>query len=461
MLAYIRTFGCQMNKHDSEVLQGLLTEMGYSMTENPEEADLIFINTCSIRARAEEKVYGTLGSYKRLKTARPGLLIGVMGCMAQKEQDQLFRKVNHLDFVVSPQSVTRIPSMIQEARLIMASRKKGVTSTRGLHMSSSFEDLGYVPDGQVISREQGLSAWVTIMKGCNNFCTYCIVPYVRGREKSRQIPDIVAEVTGLVEQGFREVTLLGQNVLAFGKDLQESVDFADLLMALQKIDGLWRIRYQTGHPRDYTDRTLEAIGLCDKVCEHFHMPLQAGSDAILKAMNRGHSAEFFEATVAKIRTLFRNPSITTDLIVGFPGETEENFQDTCELVKRVRFDGAHTFYFSPREGTRAAELENQLPLQERKARLARLNAIQDPICREQNALLEGTLQEILVEGFDKLHGKFLTGRTRTNKIALFQAPEAMDEPQDLIGRLVAVRVIEGHPWSLRCEFVSAITEKKE
>ncbi|PKK91262.1 MAG: tRNA (N6-isopentenyl adenosine(37)-C2)-methylthiotransferase MiaB [Candidatus Wallbacteria bacterium HGW-Wallbacteria-1] len=458
MKAYIRTFGCQMNKHDSEVLQGLLMEMGYSMTEDPAGADLIFLNTCSIRARAEEKVYGTLGSYRRLRDANPSLIIGVMGCMAQKEQLQLFKRVRHLDLVVSPQAVSRIPSMVEEARLRLSSKKKIEPGRRGLGMSSSFDDMGYVPDGRIIAREGGLSAWVSIMKGCNNFCTYCIVPYVRGREKSRMIPDIVSEVISLVEQGFREVTLLGQNVLAFGNDSSEGFDFADLLEGLQQIDGLWRIRYQTGHPRDYSERTLETIRKCDKVCEHFHLPLQAGSNSVLKAMNRGHEVDFFENTVKRIRELFPSYSLTTDIIVGFPGETEEDFEQTCDLVRRVRFDGAHTFYFSPREGTRAAEMDGQLPVDVRKNRLSRLNEIQDPICREQNLVLEGTDQEILVEGIEKLHGKFLTGRTRTNKITLF--PEPLDQGE-LIGKLVMVRITEGHPWSLKGEFMHICGDKSD
>lgn len=452
-LACVKTYGCQMNKHDSEIVCGLLADMGYAFTDNPEEADLILVNTCSIRARAEEKVMGTIGNFRRLKEARPDLILGVMGCMAQKEQERLFARAPHLDLVVGPQAITEIPALIAKAI-----EKKGLApgKIRGSRLGGDFDDLGYVPEGTVIRRESGISAWVSIMKGCDNFCSYCIVPYVRGREKSRPVRQIVSEMDLLASEGFKEVVLLGQNVLAYGRGLETPADFADLVTATAGVEGIARIRYQTGHPRDYSDRVLKAFAGNPKVCRHFHLPLQAGSDRILTAMNRGHTAARFEELASGIRSMFPGCAITTDLIVGFPGETEEDFQKTLDLLGRVRFDAAHTYYFSPREGTKAATFPGMLPASERKARLIELNRIQDAVTFENNQALAGTTQEILVEGFDKRHGSLLTGRTGTNRIAVF--PPGAAAPEKPVGALVEVVVDEATAWTLKCTLSRVISE---
>lgn len=450
LLACVKTYGCQMNKHDSEIVCGLLAEMGYEFTGNPEEADLILLNTCSIRARAEEKVMGTIGSFRRLKEARPGLIFGVMGCMAQKEREKLFARASHLDLVVGPQALNEIPALIE--KVLVAQKSK----TRGAGLGGDFDDMGYVPRGTVIRRESVISAWVSIMKGCDNFCSYCIVPFVRGREKSRPVEEIVSEIGDLSVKGFKEVVLLGQNVLAYGRGLATPADFADLIAATTRVGGISRIRYQTGHPRDYTDRVLRAFSETPKFCRHFHLPLQAGSDRILAAMNRGHTAARFEELTSRIRELFPECAISTDLIVGFPGETEEDFSKTLDLVKRVGFDSAHTYYFSPREGTKAATLPGLLSATERKARLAELNRVQDAMTLERNLALVGATQEILVEGYEKRHGLYLTGRTGTNRIAVFAVkPKVLERP---VGALVEVIVDEATAWTLRCTLSRVIEE---
>jgi tRNA-2-methylthio-N6-dimethylallyladenosine synthase len=443
---FIRTYGCQMNKHDTEILTGILLKKGYTQVSDANQADIILYNTCAIRQRAEEKVYGNIGSLKPLKDKNPDIIFGLIGCMAQKHEEEIFKRIPYLDIVAGPQSVFKITDMIES---VYENRKSS-----DKNKMADFTDYGYIPQGQEIDRKSSMSAWVSIMKGCDNFCTYCIVPYVRGREKSRPASEIIEEIKFLVKKGFYEVTLLGQNVLAYGKSLEEKMDFPDLIEEIQKIEGLERIRYQTGHPRDYTDKLLEAFSRSPKVCRHFHLPLQAGSTKVLKAMNRGHSKEFFLELIAKIRRMFPFASITTDIIVGFPGEGEEEFQETLEVVRKARFDGAHTFFFSPREGTRAWGMEPLLSEKERKQRLARLNEVQDKICLEENLKYIGRKVTVLSEGLDAKFGKLITGRTDTNKIALTEPDDELKNRP--MGALFEAEVYEATPWTLKCRLIKIL-----
>jgi len=405
---FILTYGCQMNVHDSEILSGFLEDMGYEEADNLEKTDMVILNTCAVREKAEEKVLGKIGSLKELKKENPHLIIGVCGCMVQQEKTarKIKSRYPHVDLVLD-----------------IWSGRDGVVEDLPKH------------------RKDGIKAWVTITYGCNNFCAYCIVPYVRGRERSREMSNIEAEVEGLAVEGYKEVTLLGQNVNSYGKDLFPKVTFAQLLERLDRIEGLERIRYMTSHPRDFTRELVEVILHSKKICEHFHLPIQAGSSKILEKMNRGYTREHYLELVNYIRKLIPRSSITTDFIVGFPGETEEDFNDTLDIVERVRFDSAFTFIYSPRKGTTAADMPGQIPQEVRKERLRRLMEVQNRISREINDELKGETVEVLVEGISKQEPLMLTGRTRTNKIVNFKGKK------ELLGELVRVRITESRTWS--------------
>jgi tRNA-2-methylthio-N6-dimethylallyladenosine synthase len=414
---------------------------GFLPENNIYDADIIIYNTCAIRQRAEEKVFGNIGSLKTLKNKKPDLIFAIVGCMAKKEENILFQKIPHLDIAAGPQAVFKIPDMIKAV-------------LKGKSVQNDFQEYGYIPEGECIKREGKISAWISIMKGCDNFCAYCIVPYVRGREKSRPSKEIINEIKGVVKDGFSEITLLGQNVLAYGKKLDEIIDFSDLIKKIHSIKGLERIRYETGHPRDYTEKLLDTFDEFPKLCKHFHLPLQAGSNKILKAMNRGHSKEFFIDLVSRIKKRFPYSSVTSDIIVGFPGESDLDFEETIDVVKKVRFDGAHTFYFSPREGTKAWNLRPLLPENERKKRLAKLNLLQNRICYEENQKYLNQTVNVLCEGLDKKHNKFITGRTDTNKIAIIN-PET-ELLKHSYGSIINAKVIETTAWTLKCEFTGFI-----
>ncbi|SES77286.1 tRNA (N6-isopentenyl adenosine(37)-C2)-methylthiotransferase MiaB [Anaerobranca gottschalkii] len=436
----IHTYGCQMNVHDSEILAGMLVQMGYTPTANEEEADIILINTCTIRDKAEQKIFGKIGTLKRLKDQNPDLIIGICGCMSQQEEVAKKIKANfpHVDLLFGTHNVHQLPEMIKKILL------------NNERVFEIWEREGEVVEGLPQHRNEGISAWVTITLGCNNFCTYCIVPYVRGRERSRKPEDIIKEVQGLAKQGFKEITLLGQNVNSYGKDFDTSYDFADLLSELDKIDGIERIRYTTSHPRDFTDKLIDVIAQSKKVCNHFHLPVQAGSNKILKAMNRGYTREQYLELVQKIESKFPEYSITTDLIVGFPGETEEDFQQTLDLVKKVKYDSAFTFAYSPRAGTPAAKMENQVSKEEKSSRLTRLIELQNEISKEKNLSIVGKVYPILVEGVSKTNKDYLSGRTTTNKLVNFPAPK----DKDLTGQIVPVKIKQAQTWSLIGELLS-------
>ena len=432
----ILIYGCQMNEHDAEVLAGQLQEMGYCPTEKESEADLIILVTCAVRDHAEQKVYGKIGELSRLKQDNPDLILAVGGCMSQ--QPDVARKMQqrfpYLDIIFGTHNLTAFPQLLRRA-------SKGEEP-----IVQIWERADAMPEQLPRVRSDELKAWVTIMYGCNNFCTYCIVPYVRGREHSRQPVSIVAEIEDLVNRGYKEVTLLGQNVNSYGKDLAQESDFAELLR-LVNATGIPRIRFMTSHPKDISPRLIQAMANCDGVMEHLHLPVQSGSNRILRAMNRGYTREQYLTLVQQIRSAVPNMVLTTDIIVGFPGETEQDFQATLDLIEEVRFDAAFTFAYSPRSGTPAAEMLHQVPEEISKDRLQRLIDAQANISRECNQRLLGSVQEILVEGPSKTDPEKLTGRTRGNKLVHFSGSTR------LVGQIVSVRIREAQTWYLMGELV--------
>ncbi len=436
---YIQTFGCQMNVHDSEILAGFLEDLGFQEAAGVEETDILILNTCAIRQKAEEKVFGMIGKLKKMKRENPQLIIGVCGCMAQQEgtAKRIKSRHPHVDLIFGTHNLHRFPHLLKEAE---ESRET---------VLDIWPEGKEVVEGLPISRKEGIKAWVTITYGCNNFCSYCVVPYVRGREQSREMSNIVKEVKDLVLKGYKEVTLLGQNVNSYGKDLDNGITFARLLEKLEGIEGLGRIRYMTSHPRDFTRELTRVIYHSEKVCEHFHLPIQSGSNNILKKMNRSYTREHYLEVVSFIRELIPEASITTDFIVGFPGETHEDFLDTLDILERVRFDTSYSFIYSPRKGTMAADMPGQIPLKEKKERLNWLNEIQNSISREINETLRGKSVEVLVEGFSREKPSVLTGRTRTNKLVNFPGKEEM------IGKIIPVKIIDVKTWSLNGEVLEA------
>lgn len=432
---YLLVYGCQMNQSDAERMMGQLRTIGYERTESMEEADLILINTCCVRETAEDRVYGKIGEIKRLKRERPELIFGITGCMAQKEGDALIKRAPHIDFVLGTNKVHELTRVVQE---IQAERGHVVDVQLG-----ETELLDDVP----VARAGSLSAWVPIMYGCNNFCTYCIVPYVRGRERSRLPEDIVREVEEAVKNGYEEVTLLGQNVNSYGKD-HKLADFADLLKMVDEVPGIRRVRFMTSHPKDLSDKVIAAIRDGEHLCEHIHLPVQYGSNRILKAMNRVYTVESYRDLVRRIRAAIPEVSLTTDLIVGFPGETDEDFQQMLDFLREIRYDSAYTFIYSKRSGTPAATMENQVEESVKKERLSALMVVQNEISLAINEKLLGKTLEIMVEGPSKNDAYVWMGRTRTNKIVLFA--HAGEKPGDFID----VRITHPQTWVLKGERVS-------
>ncbi len=427
---HIETYGCQMNVRDSEIMAGLMEKQGFREQSRAEQADIIIFNTCSVRHSAENKVYGKLGEYIKLKRQKPELIVAFGGCMAQLPE--VVAKVKRLgvDVVFGTHNLHELPHLINEYR----QHQQKVVRVWSGH-SGVIEDL---PS----HRKEGVSAFVNIMYGCNNFCSYCIVPYTRGRERSRHPRDIIREVEQLAGEGFKEVTFLGQNVNSYGQGLSDSYSFADLLQWADQIEGLARIRFTTSHPKDISEQLMDAIAGGDKICQHIHVPLQAGSDRILKAMNRGYTREHYLRLTGQMRERIPGVAITSDLIVGFPGETEEDFEATLDMVRQVRFDAAFTFLYSVRSGTRAATMPGQVDPAIKKDRLLRLNELQYGIALDLNRSLEGTVEEVLVEGPSKTNPDNLTGRTRSNRIVIFKGSE------QFIGSLVQVRITTGKTFSL-------------
>lgn len=431
----ILTYGCQMNVRDSEIIAGLLGSMGCTPADSLDDATIIVFNTCSVRHSAENKVYGKLGEILALKKKKPQILVAFGGCMAQLPEVRQKLKKSGVDVVFGTHNIHELPYLIAEAR----SNKKAVYKV--------WEREGAVIDPLPSQRSPGLSAYINIMYGCNNFCTYCIVPYTRGRERSRRPSDIINEIEEVAQQGYREITLLGQNVNSYGYGLDEEIDFADLLEMASEVKGIERIRFMTSHPKDMSDKLIDTIAALPKVCEHVHVPLQAGSNEVLHRMNRRYTREHYLELTNKIRQRIPGVAITSDLIVGFPGESEKDFLDTLDMVEKVRFDAAFTFMYSIRSGTRAASMEDQVSLEDKKDRLWRLNQVQYGIAREINKTLECSIKEVLVEGPSKTNPDKLSARTRSNHIVIFSGPK------DLIGQLINVRITEAKTFSLFGELV--------
>lgn len=485
---HITTYGCQMNVHDSEVMAGLLEDFGYLRAAEPEQADLIILNTCCVRETAEERILGRLGELQRLKRANPDLVLVVAGCLSQEPgaAERIRKRAARVDVIMGTHNLYRLPELVGEVLRSRTARRPDAagpveplvevwTSKRDAeHLAgdagaehpiigagAEHPDEGHptgrpaeagpdqVREGLPIRRERGVRAWVTIMYGCDNFCSYCIVPYVRGRERSRLPVDIRREVEGLVREGFREVTLLGQNVNSYGRDLEPGPgrSFGGLLRELNEVEGLARIRYTTSHPRNFTDDIIDAVAECDKVCEHFHLPAQSGSTRILRQMNRRYTRDDYLALVGRIQRRVPEAVFTTDLIVGYPGETEEDFEETLRLVREVPFDASFTFAYSPRTGTPAAKLPDQVPAEVKQERLERLIAVQNEVGLERNRALVGTDVAVLVEGEAEKKPGLAAGRTRTNKLVVF-TPTPGSTVTDLVGREVQVHVETAHTWSL-------------
>ena len=430
--ALVRTYGCQQNEADSERLSGMLISMGYTLTEREEDADLILVNTCAVREHAELKALSVTGQFKHLKEKKPSLIIGICGCMVtQEHRGQTIRhSYPYVDILFGTGMLHRFPELLFAAL---------ETGKRQLFPGN---DAGRIAEGLPVKRESNFKAWVSVMYGCNNFCSYCVVPYVRGRERSRQPEEILREVRALAASGYREITLLGQNVNSYGKDLEKPTDFPTLLEKICQIEGDFLIRFMTSHPKDATDRLVDVMAANPKIARHFHLPLQSGSDEILRRMNRHYTAKSYLAFVGYLREKIPDIAITTDIIVGFPGETEEDFEKTLEMLRKVEYDNIYSFIFSKRKGTPAAEMKDQIPPEVQKERFARLLALQTEISKRKNLEYEGKTIEVLVEGRSKTDGSKLTGRNEKGRLVHFEGDDS------LIGKAVRVTVRKADTYAL-------------
>jgi len=427
---YLETFGCQMNKLDSELILGRLLDDGFELAGSAPSADVILFNTCSVRRHAEEKVYSRLGALKPLKARRPDLIIGVIGCMAQREKETIFRRAPHVDLVCGTFEIAKLPTFLRRA----AERRQPE-----LHVAE--QAIAFGPRS-VARRPVRHKAYVSIMRGCDRFCSYCVVPYVRGRERSRPIGDVAAECNALAADGVKEITLLGQNVDAYGKSLNDGSSLASLLRVIHPIEGLERIRFVTSHPKDISTELLRTISELPRVCRHLHMPAQSGSDLILRAMRRGYTAARYREIVADARRLLPDVQIASDFIVGFPGETDADFDATARLVEEVQFQNCYIFKYSPRSGTRAAALDDDVPLAVKKERNQQLLKVQEVISARRHAAQIGSHVEVLVDGPSRRDRRRLAGRTRGNDIVIF------DGPADWAGDTVDVRITSCTPLTL-------------
>jgi len=436
----IRTYGCQMNEHDSETIAGILETMGYSSTEDEQEADVILFNTCAIREGAEDKVFGELGHMKSVKRNNPNLILGVCGCMSQEEKvvNKILKSYHQVDLIFGTHNIHRLPVLLRDAMF----NKEMVVEV--------WSKEGDIIENMPKIREGNIKAWVNIMYGCDKFCTYCIVPYTRGKERSRRPEDVIAEVRDLARQGFKEIMLLGQNVNAYGKDFTDiSYGFGDLLAEIQKID-IPRIRFTTSHPRDFDDYLIEVLAKGGNLVEQIHLPVQSGSTEVLKKMARKYTREQYLELVRKIKAAIPHVSLTTDVIVGFPGETEEQFQETLTLFEEVEYDSAFTFMYSPREGTPAAVMEDTVPEEVKKDRLHRLMEVQNKISLKKNLAMLGQEVELLIEGESKRDPNVLTGRTRSGKLVHIKGDKS------LIGTFVNVRINEAKTFTLYGEIIAKV-----
>ena len=429
---FIETWGCQMNEEDSEKLSGGLKPLGHIRTESREEADIIIYNTCCVRENAEQKVDGNLGALKKLKKAHPEKIIAVTGCMMQQDgmADKIINKFPYVDIIIGTHNAYKFTEYL--GRALGGERP----------IVEVWDKEADIVEGAPIDRESSIKGFVTIMYGCNNFCTYCIVPHVRGRERSRASADIIKEIEGMVAEGYKEVTLLGQNVNSYGKGLEENINFAELLRRINKIEGLERVRFMTSHPKDLSDEVIDVIAEGEKLCESIHLPVQSGSSRVLKKMNRHYTKEQYLETIRKIKERIPGVALTTDIIIGFPSETEEDFLDTLDLVKQVEYDSAFTFLYSKRSGTPADMMFDQIDEKTKKDRFNRLVEAVNEISAKKNKLYDGKIVEVLVEGESKNDSSKLTGRTRTGKLVNFTGNK------ENIGKLVNVKITKANSFSL-------------
>ncbi|MBO1222974.1 MAG: tRNA (N6-isopentenyl adenosine(37)-C2)-methylthiotransferase MiaB [Candidatus Scalindua sediminis] len=435
---FIKTYGCQMNKLDSELSVGALVKEGYTFTEDEGAADVILLNTCSVRNKAEHKVYSQLGSLRDQKEKNPGLILGVLGCMAQNDGEKIFRRMPHVNLVCGTRMFSKLPELLG---------KINGTNKRILAID---EDGEVTFDRLITQRPNRYKAFVSVMRGCDNYCSYCIVPYVRGREFSRPVEDVINEVKDLADDGCKEVTLLGQNVNSYGKGLNGDTTLATLLRKLDPIEGIERIRFVTSHPGDMTRDILEAVGELPKVCENLHMPAQSGSDRVLERMRRQYTSEYYRGLVEMARSLVPDITIASDFIVGFPGEAEDDFEDTVSLMKDVRYQNCFIFKYSPRTGTAATELKDDVPEETKKRRNQILLDLQSEINKERNREVVGKSVEVLVEGTSKTDECRLTGRTRQNQIVVFSLPETCPPERlsraggsaSLLGKLTNIDIVD-------------------
>ncbi len=436
-LAYLHSFGCQLNVADGEKLSGILRQMGYGFTEDITKASLILYNTCAVRENAEDRVFGTLGSIKKLKRENPALIICVTGCMTAQQQiaDKIRESYRHVDIVLGTSAVSRLAQMLY-------------AHMHGVRYAQDIRIYTDIPEGLEAMRESSFRASVPIMYGCNNFCTYCIVPYVRGRERSRKPEHIIDEVRSLVAQGYKEIMLLGQNVNSYGKDLEDSMDFPTLLRELDKLEGEFWIRFMSSHPKDATKEMMDVIIECSHLAKHLHLPVQSGSDDVLRRMNRRYTVEKYLEKVRYIRSLDAEFSLTTDLIVGFPDETAEDFEGTLSLMREVRYDNVYSFIYSKRTGTKAAVMPDATSDTEKSERMQRLLALQREISVENNRRFLGRTLRVLADGTSRKRPGMLTGRSSENMLVEF-AGDAQ-----LIGCFVTVRITETHNGLVTGEIVT-------
>ncbi len=435
---YIETWGCQMNEEDSEKLAGMLEGMGYASTSFKQQADCIIFNTCCVRENAELKVYGNLGMLKKLKDKKPDLIIAVCGCMMQQTgvADHILSKYPYVDIVFGTHNAWKFPEYLFQAKRDKVQVKEIVS------------DDAAIVEGVPILRESGLLAYVTIMYGCDNYCSYCVVPYVRGREKSRTPEAILAEIKELIGQGYKEFTLLGQNVNSYGKGLESEVSFAQLLEMVNAVPGVERIRFMTNHPKDIDLEVIRVMRESEHICEHIHLPVQSGSSRILKVMNRRYDRESYLELIRGVRSQIPDIAITTDIIVGFPGETEDDFSETLSLCEEVGYDLAFTFIYSNRNNTPADRMPDQIPEEVKHERFNRLVEVINRKALEKNQALVGRIEEILVEGPSKNNEVILAGRTRSGKLVNFAAPA------ESIGSLIKVRITRANSFNLYGEMAN-------
>lgn len=436
-LAYVDTYGCQQNEADSERIRGYLSQMGYGFTDDPEQARIIVINTCAIREHAEQRVFGNVGALVHTKRRHPEQLLCLCGCMMQEPHvaEKIRQSYRHVDLVFGPHALWKFPEMVHS-----------LLTQRG-RIFSIADEAGSIAEGIPLVRQDKVKAWVSIMYGCNNFCSYCIVPYVRGRERSRRPEDILAEVRSLAEQGYKDITLLGQNVNSYGKDLAEPMDFADLLEQVNAIPGEFLIRFMTSHPKDATHKLFETMARCEKIAPVLHLPVQAGSDRVLKVMNRRHTIAQYLDKIRDLRSLIPHIVLTSDIIVGFPGETTPEFEETLKVLEEVRYDALFTFIYSPRVGTPAASMDDPMSREEKLANFNRLTALQDSISEEKHAAYIGKTVRCLLDGLSDDSRYDLTARTPGNRLV-----RVVGDPKAL-GQFRDVKITDANKWSLFGELV--------